>query len=96
MPKKIVPPATRLAAKRGFIRTTLQGYEAVLAVGISANIVLGLIRGEADVLTLAVTAAVAIVSPPLAGLRSWVNITHNGIPEDYIPAAIGQEGSRRA
>lgn len=90
----IIPAATKLAAKRGFIRTMYQGYEGVLAVGISANVVVGLIRGEADVLTIGVTAAVAVLAPPLAGLRSYLSITRKGIPEDYEPAAITQHAQR--
>lgn len=36
---KLIPDEVKTAAKRGFIRTTAQGYEGVLAAGISANIV---------------------------------------------------------
>lgn len=82
---KLIPDEVKTAAKRGFIRTTAQGYEGVLAAGISANIVVGLIRGEADMLVIGVTAAVALIAPPLAGLRSYLSITRKGIPEDYQP-----------
>lgn len=87
----LVPAAVQLAAKRAFIRTLFQGYESVLAIGLSANIVLGLIRGEVDVLTLGVTAAVTVLAPPLAGLRSWLNITRNGIPKDYADVTLVQQ-----
>lgn len=87
----LVPAAVQLAAKRAFIRTMFQGYESVLAIGLSANIVLGLIRGEVDVLTLGVTAAVTVLAPPLAGLRSWLNITRNGIPKDYADVTLVQQ-----
>lgn len=80
---KTIPDEVKTAAKRGFIRTMYQGYEAVLAVGISANVLVGLIRGDADLLTLGVTTAVALVAPPLAGLRSYLSITRKGIPEEY-------------
>lgn len=90
MTDPIVPAAVKLAAKRGFIRTTLQGYEALLAVGVTANAVLAIVRGEVDPVTLGVTAAVAIIAPPLAGLRSWVSITRNGIPEDYANATLAR------
>lgn len=84
----IIPEATKLAAKRGFIRTTMQGYEALLAVGLTANAIVGAIRGEADLLVLGVTAAVAVVSPPLAGLRSYLSIAREGIPGDYEDLAL--------
>jgi hypothetical protein len=90
MTDPIVPAATKLAAKRAFIRTTLQGYEALLAVGITANAVLAIVRGEVDMVTLGVTAAVAVAAPPLAGLRSWVSITRKGIPEDYQTATLAK------
>lgn len=80
---KIIPDEVKVAAKRAFVRTTFQGYEAALAVGISANVVIGVVRGEADLLALGVTAAVAVVSPPLAGLRSYLSITRKGIPDEY-------------
>lgn len=94
--ESIVPAAVKLAAKRAFIRTMFQGYESVLAIGLSANLVVGLIRGEVDVLVLGVTGAVTLLAPPLAGLRSWLNITRNGIPKDYedvtlVKQAIGTE-----
>lgn len=88
MTDHLIPAATRRAAAAGFLRTTLQGYEATLAVGLSANVIIGIARGEADVLALAVTAAVAILAPPLAGLRSWMSITRKGIPDAYIDAAV--------
>jgi hypothetical protein len=89
----IVPAATLLAAKRAFVRTMFQGYETVLAVGLSANLVVGLVRGEVDMLVLGVTAAVALISPPLAGLRSWLNITRNGIPEEYEDVALVKQAT---
>lgn len=88
MSTEIIPSSTKLAAKRGFIRTTMQGYEATLAVGLSANVILSLVRGEVDLVAAAVTAGVAIAAPPLAGLRSWLSITRNGIPADYAEAAL--------
>lgn len=83
MSTDLIPETTKLAARRGFIRTMYQGYEAVLAVGVGANVIVGVIRGEADLLALGVTAAVALIAPPLAGLRSWLSITRKGIPEEY-------------
>lgn len=90
MSDKIVSAETRLAAKRGFVRTTLQGYEGVLYAGVSANVVLGVIRGEADLVTLAVTAAVAVLAPPIAGLRSYISIYRKGIPTEYVDAGLAK------
>lgn len=88
MTDPLVPTAVKTAAKRAFIRTMFQGYESVLAIGLSANVVISLVRGEVDVLTLGVTAAVTVLAPPLAGLRSWLNITRNGIPKDYADVTL--------
>ena len=90
MSTEIVPTSTKLAAKRGFLRTMMQGYEATLAVGLSANVILGLIRGEVDLVAAGVTAGVTIAAPPLAGLRSWLSIMRNGIPADYREAALDE------
>lgn len=90
MTDPIVPAATKLAAKRGFIRTMLQGYEGVLAAGITANGVLAIINGQIDLTVLIVTASVVVAAPPLAGLRSWVSITRKGIPEDYQNATLAK------
>lgn len=88
MTDPIVPAAVALAARRGFIRTTLQGYEALLAVGVTANGVLALVRGELDLVVVGVTAAVAVLGPPIAGLRSWASIVSRGLPDEYRRAAL--------
>lgn len=88
MADQIIPAAVKLAAKRAFVRTTMQGYEGVLVAGLSANAVLAWVRGEVDPVTLGVTAAVTVLAPPLAGLRSWLSITRKGIPEDYSDATL--------
>ena len=86
----IVPAATKLAAKRAFIRTTLQGLEGLLIGNISATTVIALIRGEIDWLVLAVTAAVTLIAPLIAGVRAWVSITRKGIPADYEAATLAK------
>lgn len=87
MPNKIIPTETKLAARRGFIRTTLQGYEGILAAGITVNAVLAIATREVDLVVVGVTAAVTLIAPPLAGLRSWMSITSKGIPSEYVEAA---------
>lgn len=85
--EKLIPDETKFAAAKGFLRTTLQGYEGVLAAGITVNVVLGLLSGEFSTQTIVATTVVAILAPPIAGLRSWMSITSKGIPEAYAEAA---------
>lgn len=80
---KVVPDAVRLAAKRGFARTTFQGYAATLGGGITATVIIGLIQGTVDPVVLAVTVGVALVSPLLAGAASYASIASKGIPDEY-------------
>lgn len=79
----IIPLNTKKAAKRGFIRTTAQGYAATLSGGVTVTAILAIATGEVDLLTAGVTLGVALVSPLLAGLASYLTITAKGIPEDY-------------
>lgn len=81
--KSIVPDDVKIAAKRGFIRTTYQAYAATIASAtISAAAVLSLIDNP-DPKLLVATVLAAIVPPPLAGLASYFSITAKGIPSDY-------------
>jgi hypothetical protein len=81
-----IPPATVKAAKRGFIRTTAQAYAATIpAGGISAAAIVALVR-EPDPLLIGATLAAAVLSPPLAGLASFLSILGNGVPKDYTDA----------
>lgn len=87
MPEPTIPPATVLAARRAFLRTTAQAYAATIpAGGISAAAILATIQNP-DPVALGVTIAAAILSPPLAGLASALQWVAKGIPEDYAPAA---------
>ena len=83
MPTNVIPADTRLAAKRGFVRTTYQAYAATLTSGISASAVLSVIEGGIDLVTVGVTLGVAVLSPPIAGLASYLSISAKGIPVDY-------------
>lgn len=82
----VVPPAVKLAAKRGFVRTTAQSYAATLTTGISAGVVLAIAKGEQALLPIVVTTAVALVSPLLAGAASYLSILSKGVPEEYKAA----------
>lgn len=86
MSDPIVPAATKKAAIRGFIRTTAQSIATALAGGITVNTVLAAIDGgKVNLTVLAVTAAVAVVTPFLNGLQSYLSIISNGIPDEYQP-----------
>lgn len=85
MSNEVIPAATKLAAKRGFIRTFTQTLSSVIpitAIAIPTT-------GDA-LLGVALGAGGALVSSVLAGAASYFSILSNGIPEDYEAAAINQ------
>lgn len=88
MTDPIIPEATKLAAKRGFIRTTAQALSATLTTGISATVVLSVVTGQVDVIPTVVTLGVALVSPVIAGAASYLSIMSNGIPQDYTDVTL--------
>lgn len=91
MTDPVVPPSVRLAAKRGFIRTTYQAYAATLGTGLpSAATILALIQDPTGWLLAGITVGLAVVTPPLAGLASFLSITAKGLPDDYVPQAVEQ------
>lgn len=80
----VIPTATRLAAKRGFIRTSAQTLSSAIptsaiAISLSGDIWLGLGLGVAG----------AVASSILAGTASALAIISSGIPDEYIEAAEG-------
>ena len=85
-----IPLTVVKAAKRGFIRTTAQAYAATLSGGISTTAILAVITGEINLLTAGVTLGVALVTPPIAGLASYLSIIGAGVPADYTAAAADQ------
>ena len=87
MPNRIIPEHVRLAAKRAFVRTTYQGYAGTLSTGLTATGVMAVVTGEVDPTTAGVTAAIAVLAPPIAGLAAYLNISGQGIPDDYTPPA---------
>lgn len=88
MSTPIIPEPVKLAAKRAFVRTTYQAYAATLSAGIAATAIIGVVRGEVDLLETAVTAGVAVLAPPVAGLAAYLSVSSKGIPDDYLPAAL--------
>ncbi|MEV8023650.1 hypothetical protein [Microbacterium sp. NPDC080220] len=90
MSTSIVPDSTKLAAKRGFIRTTAQAYSTSLAGGISTTVIIGLTTGEVQPIPLAITVGVALVTPLLAGAASALSILSRGIPGEYVEAGLDE------
>lgn len=89
MSTSIVPESVRLAAKRGFARTTSQAYAATLSAGLpSAAAVVAFVDDDSPTkyVVAGITVLLALASPPLAGLRSYLDIVGKGIPEDYAGA----------
>lgn len=81
MSAEIIPTATRVAAKRGFVRTAAQSLSAAIptsaiAVTLSGDWALGLGLGLAG----------GIVTALLAGAASYLSIISKGVPEEYIAA----------
>lgn len=74
----LVPTATQVAARRGFIRTAAQSLSSAIptsaiAVTLSGDWALGLGLGLAS----------GAVTAVLAGTASYLSILSKGIPEDY-------------
>lgn len=87
----VIDKTTRLAARRGFIRTTAQAYAATLTTGIpSATAILALVQDQTGWLLAGITVGLAIVSPPAAGLASYLSIISNGLPAAYTASALAQ------
>lgn len=92
MTDQIVPAAVQLAAKRGFVRTTTQAYTATLAAGLpSATAIVALIQDPTGWLLAGITVGLAVLSPPVAGLVSYLSITSDGIPKAYADATLVQQ-----
>lgn len=79
----IVPEKVKLAAKRGFIRTTTQAYAATIPAGGISAAALAQYVEDPDPLLITVAAVTWFASPLLAGLVSYLDIIGKGVPEDY-------------
>lgn len=89
--EKSIPPNILLAAKRAFIRTTSQAYATAIAGGISTTAILSLMAGEASWVEYIITWVVALLSPLLAGLASYLNMISDGIPEAYTGKVVTEQ-----
>ena len=82
---ELIPADVKVAAKRGFLRTTAQAYATSMAGGISATAIISLLSNSEPWLPILVTWVVALVTPLLSGLASYFSILSRGIPADYQP-----------
>lgn len=83
MSEPVIPARTRLAAKRGFVRTATQTLSSVIpitaiAIPTTGDGLLGVGLGVAG----------AIASSLLAGSAAALMIISSGIPDEYIDAAV--------
>ena len=81
MPNTVIPANTKLAAKRGFVRTATQSLASVspitaIAIPTTGDALIGVGLGVAG----------AVASAVLAGTASALSIISKGIPEDYQAA----------
>lgn len=91
MVDKVIPADVRLAAKRGFVRTSTQALATTIpTVGITGAALSG-----ADPVAIAWSVGAAVLSSLGAGVMSWLQITSSGIPDDYQAIPPGT-GKRRA
>lgn len=89
MPNSLIPKELRLAAKRGLVRTSFQAYAATLTASVpSAATLLGIIGDRSQWALALTTLAIAVVSPILAGLASYLSIISNGLPQEYRDATV--------
>lgn len=80
-----VSTKTRLAAKRGFIRTSCQSLSAAIP---TAGIALAFDLPALQAVGLG--AASAIATATLAGAASYLSIIASGIPQDYRSVESGE------
>lgn len=80
MSKTLIPADTKLAAKRGFLRTAAQTLSsAIPTAGVTIYLTGDFAIGAA------IGALTALVNAALAGAASFLSITAKGIPADYEP-----------
>ncbi len=81
MSEKLIPADTKLAAKRGFIRTAAQSLATslVLPAGVTFAFT------QDALIAAAVGVGGMIVGAVVNGAQSYFSILGSGIPEDYAP-----------
>ena len=88
----IIPAKTRLAAKRAFVRTSVQTASgAIPAGGVSVVAIAKTLEDPNPVLIAA--AAIAWCSAPfLGGLGAFLQVVGNGIPDEYAAVVRAADG----
>lgn len=84
MSDPIVPAATRLAAKRGFVRTAAQS----LATGFAVPGALTLAFTGDGLLALGMAVAGMLFAALVNGAQSYFSIIGQGVPDDYRDATL--------
>lgn len=84
MSTELIPADTRVAAKRGFIRTATQSLATSLVL--PAGTVFAFTQDA--LLSAAIGAGTMIVGAVINGLQSYFSILSSGIPEDYSIAIL--------
>lgn len=82
--------ALQAAALKAGIRTAEQTAEAGLGVGVVGGVVVGTVGGDAftlDYKTLLGGILFVLIAAILAGLKSYLSIASNGLPQQYADAA---------
>ena len=81
MSEKLIPADTKLAAKRGFIRTASQSLATslVLPAGVTFAFT------QDALIAAAVGVGGMIIGAVINGAQSYFSILSAGIPEDYAP-----------
>jgi len=89
MSESVVPAGVVLAAKRGFVRTTAQAYAATIPTGGISVAAIVAFAESPDWIVAGITVAAAVLSPPLAGLASYLSIISKGVPAEYQDVQFG-------
>lgn len=84
MSEKLIPEATQVAAKRGFIRTGAQSLATSAGLGGGLTLVF---TGDA-LLALAVAVGSMLFAAVTNGLQSYFSIIGKGVPEEYVAAGV--------
>lgn len=79
----LIPKATEVAAKRGFIRTTAQAYAATLSGAAVTSATIVAVVTDPDPLLIAAPIIAGVITPIIAGAASYFSILSKGIPGDY-------------
>lgn len=79
MADSLIPDATKVAAKRGFIRTAAQSLSGAAVLG--GGLTLAFTSNA--LLAIAVAIASAVVDAVVTGAQSYFSIISKGIPVDY-------------